>query len=116
MTIGTTTVVMLLAGFVPLDALAEMVSIGTLFAFFVVSIAVIVLRRTKPKMVRPFRVPEVPILPAVFCVGLMTNLALETWLRFLVWLVVGLAIYFFYGRSHSRLAQQEKERASVSAG
>ena len=118
-TIGTTAVVMLLAGFVPLDALAEMVSIGTLFAFFVVSIAVIVLRRTKPKMKRPFRVPQVPILPilsAVFCVGLMTNLALETWLRFLVWLVLGLAIYFFYGRSHSRLAQQEKEKTPVSAG
>jgi len=117
-TIGTTAVVMLLAGFVPLDALAEMVSIGTLFAFFVVSVAVIVLRRTKPKMKRPFRVPQVPILPvlsAVFCVGLMTNLALETWLRFLVWLVLGLAIYFFYGRSHSRLAQQEKEKTPVSA-
>ena len=117
-TIGTTAVVMLLAGFVPLDALAEMVSIGTLFAFFVVSIAVIVLRRTRPKMKRPFRVPQVPILPilsAVFCVGLMTNLALETWLRFLVWLVLGLAIYFFYGRSHSRLAQQEKEKTPVSA-
>ena len=117
-TIGTTAVVMLLAGFVPLDALAEMVSIGTLFAFFVVSIAVIVLRRTRPKMKRPFRVPQVPILPilsAVLCVGLMTNLALETWLRFLVWLVLGLAIYFFYGRSHSRLAQQEKEKTPVSA-
>jgi APA family basic amino acid/polyamine antiporter len=96
-----------------------MVSIGTLFAFFVVSIAVIVLRRTRPKMTRPFRVPQVPVLPilsAVFCVGLMTNLALETWLRFLVWLVLGLAIYFFYGRSHSRLAQQEKEETPVSAG
>lgn len=117
-TIGTTAVVMLLAGFVPLDALAEMVSIGTLFAFFVVSIAVIVLRRTRPKMKRPFRVPQVPILPilsAVLCVGLMTNLALETWLRFLVWLVLGLAIYFCYGRSHSRLAQQEKEKTPVSA-
>jgi len=118
-TIGTTAVVMLLAGFVPLDALAEMVSIGTLFAFFVVSIAVIVLRRTKPKMKRPFRVPQVPILPilsAVFCIGLMTNLALETWLRFLVWLVLGLAIYFFYGRSHSRLAQREKETVTTPAG
>jgi APA family basic amino acid/polyamine antiporter len=118
-TIGTTAVVMLLAGFVPLDALAEMVSIGTLFAFFVVSVAVIVLRRTRPKMKRPFRVPQVPLLPivsAVFCVGLMTNLALETWLRFLVWLVLGLVIYFFYGRSHSRLAQREKEAVSTPAG
>jgi APA family basic amino acid/polyamine antiporter len=118
-TIGTTAVVMLLAGFVPLDALAEMVSIGTLFAFFVVSVAVIVLRRTRPKMKRPFRVPQVPLLPivsAVFCVGLMTNLALETWLRFLVWLVLGLAIYFSYGRSHSRLAQRDREKATTPAG
>ena len=114
MTLGTTAVVMLLAGFVPLDALAEMVSIGTLFAFFVVSVAVIVLRRTRPKMKRPVPGPPVPLLPivsALCCVGLMTNLAMETWLRFLVWLVLGLAIYFFYGRSHSRLAQQEKEKA-----
>lgn len=118
-TIGTTAVVMLLAGFVPLDALAEMVSIGTLFAFFVVSVAVVVLRRTRPKMKRPFRVPQVPLLPivsAVFCVGLMTNLALETWLRFLVWLVIGLAIYFFYGRSHSRLAQRDREKATTPTG
>ena len=116
-TIGTTAVVMLLAGFVPLDALAEMVSIGTLFAFFVVSIAVVVLRRTRPRMKRPFRTPQVPLLPvvsAVLCVGLMTNLALETWLRFLVWLVIGLVVYWFYGRTHSRLETQARE--SVPAG
>ena len=118
-TIGTTAVVMLLAGFIPLDALAEMVSIGTLFAFFVVSIAVVVLRRTRPDMRRPFRTPMVPLLPivsAVLCVGLMSNLALETWLRFLVWLVVGLAIYLFYGRSHSRLEtdEHEEEPATVA--
>ena len=67
-----------------------MVSIGTLFAFLVVAIAVIVLRRTKPKMERPFRTPSVPWLPiasAVTCVALMASLAVETWLRFLVWLV-----------------------------
>jgi APA family basic amino acid/polyamine antiporter len=117
-TIGTTAAVMLMAGFIPLDALAEMVSIGTLFAFFVVSIAVIVLRRTRPRMPRPFRVPQVPAVPiisAVSCVGLMTNLALETWLRFLVWLVLGLGIYFFYGRKHARLEHAEDARvASVS--
>jgi basic amino acid/polyamine antiporter, APA family len=109
-TIGTTAVVMLMAGFVPLNALAEMVSIGTLFAFFVVSLAVVILRRTNPAMRRPFRTPQVPLLPitsAVLCVGLMSNLALETWLRFLVWLVIGLAIYWFYGRSHSHLEQRE---------
>jgi APA family basic amino acid/polyamine antiporter len=105
-TIGTTAVVIALAGFVPLSALAEMVSIGTLFAFLVVSIAVVVLRRTQPRMRRPFRTPAVPWLPgasAVLCVALMSNLALETWLRFLVWLVTGLVIYVGYGRSHSRL-------------
>ena len=106
-TVITTVAVGILAAFVPLGALAEMVSIGTLFAFLVVSIAVIVLRRTKPKMKRPFRTPQVPLLPilsAVMCVGLMSNLALETWLRFLIWLVIGLAVYVFYGRKHSKLA------------
>jgi len=105
-TLGTTAFVMVLAAFVPLDALAEMVSIGTLFAFFVVSLAVVILRRTRPRMARPFRTPQVPLLPivsALCCIGLMSNLALATWLRFLVWLVIGLGIYWFYGRTHSRL-------------
>ncbi len=106
-TLGTTAIVCLLGAFVPLATLAEMVSIGTLFAFVVVAIAVIVLRRTKPRMERPFKTPSVPVLPivsAVSCVALMASLAVETWLRFLAWLVVGLVIYFFYGRTHSRLA------------
>jgi APA family basic amino acid/polyamine antiporter len=107
LTIGTTIVVAVIAAFVPIDALAEMVSIGTLFAFVVVAIAVAVLRRTNPRMERPFKTPQVPLLPiisALSCVALMANLAVETWLRFLVWLLVGLAIYFSYGRTHSRLA------------
>lgn len=117
LTIGTTIVVAVVAALVPIDTLAEMVSIGTLFAFLVVAIAVIVLRRTKPKMERPFRTPSVPWLPllsAVSCLGLMASLATETWLRFLVWLALGLAIYFLYGRKHSRLApgvsEQQVER------
>jgi APA family basic amino acid/polyamine antiporter len=107
LTMGTTIVVAVIAAFVPIDTLAEMVSIGTLFAFFVVAIAVVVLRRTKPRMDRPFRTPSVPWLPvasAVTCVCLMASLATETWLRFLVWLAVGMLIYVFYGRTHSRLA------------
>jgi basic amino acid/polyamine antiporter, APA family len=107
LTMGTTVVVAVIAALVPIDTLAEMVSIGTLFAFLVVAIAVIVLRRTKPRMDRPFKTPSVPVLPiisAVTCIGLMASLATETWLRFLVWLAVGLLIYFFYGRTHSRLA------------
>ena len=106
-TIGTTVVVAVIGAFVPIDALAEMVSIGTLFAFFVVAIAVIVLRRTKPKMDRPFRTPSVPWLPVasvITCVLLMVSLATETWLRFVAWFVVGMGVYFFYGRKHSRLA------------
>ncbi len=106
-TIGTTIAVAVISAFVPIETLAEMVSIGTLFAFVVVAIAVAVLRRTEPKMERPFKTPQVPALPiltAVACVALMANLAVETWLRFVVWLVVGMAVYFFYGRTHAKLA------------
>ena len=119
LTIGTTIVVAVIAAFVPIDALAEMVSIGTLFAFVVVAIAVAVLRRTKPKMERPFKVPQVPLLPiisALACVALMTNLAVETWLRFLVWLLVGLVIYFAYGRTHARLAPGRSGEAAQELG
>jgi APA family basic amino acid/polyamine antiporter len=115
-TVGTTLVVAAIAAFVPLATLAEMVSIGTLFAFVVVAIAVAVLRKTKPKMDRPFRTPQVPLLPvvsALCCVGLMSSLAVETWLRFLVWLVIGLVVYGFYGRKHSVLAQGTRGKIKV---
>ncbi|MET0952255.1 MAG: amino acid permease, partial [Aeromicrobium sp.] len=118
-TIVTSVAVATLGAFIPLGTLAEMVSIGTLFAFLVVSIAVVVLRRTRPRMKRPFRVPQVPILPiasAVACVALMSNLAIETWLRFLVWLALGLVVYFVYGRRHSRLGTSgENARDTVGA-
>lgn len=106
MTSLTVVAVALLAGFIPISVLAEMVSIGTLFAFVVVAIAVIVLRRTQPDMKRPFRTPWVPILPIVTvasCVGLMASLKVDTWLRFLVWLALGFVVYFAYGYRHSRL-------------
>ena len=115
-TVGTTIAVAVIAAFVPLATLAEMVSIGTLFAFVVVAIAVGVLRRTKPKMKRPFRTPAVPWLPilsAVLCVGLMSSLAVETWVRFLVWLAIGLVVYVAYGRTHSRLATGQQTIAGV---
>ncbi|WP_370287822.1 amino acid permease [Nocardioides sp.] len=108
LTVATTLAVAVLAAFVPLATLAEMVSIGTLFAFLVVSVAVLVLRRSRPDMERPFRTPLVPLVPvlsALACVGLMSNLAVETWLRFLVWLALGLAVYLGYGRRHARLAR-----------
>ncbi|SKB03536.1 APC family permease [Aeromicrobium choanae] len=102
----TVVAVALLAGFVPISVLAEMVSIGTLFAFVVVAIAVIVLRRTQPDMNRPFRTPWVPFLPIVTvasCIGLMASLKVDTWLRFIVWLLLGFVVYFAYGYRHSRL-------------
>ena len=81
-------------------------NIGTLFAFFLVNIGVIILRRTKPRLERGFRVPFVPVFPiigAALCVYLMTKLTGETWLRFGIWLAIGLLIYAFYGYRHSEL-------------
>ena len=92
--------------FVPLDEIVKLVNIGTLFAFILVNIGVIVLRRTKPDMARPFRVPLSPVLPAIgviLCLFLMKDLPGTTWIRFLVWLVVGMLIYFTYSVRHSRL-------------
>ncbi|HEX2771754.1 MAG TPA: amino acid permease [Micromonosporaceae bacterium] len=100
--------VAVLAGFIPLEELAELVNIGTLFAFVLVSAAVIMLRRTRPDLPRGFRVPWVPVIPAlavVACVVLMLFLTVETWLRFLAWMALGLVVYFLYGRRHSRLGQ-----------
>ena len=115
---ATIVLVAVLAGLVPLSALADLVSIGTLFAFIVVSIAVPVLRRTKPDMKRPFRVPlspVIPILSALACLYLMTNLSVETWVRFLIWMVLGLSVYFFYGKRNARLARPAEERPAASA-
>ncbi|MEQ4719811.1 amino acid permease [Nonomuraea sp. B19D2] len=98
---------MALAGFVSFGALAELVNIGTLFAFVVVSIGVVILRRTRPDLPRAFRAPLVPLLPIVSvlaCFYLMLNLPVETWLRFLVWMLIGVIVYFAYGYRHSRTA------------
>ncbi|WP_249123875.1 amino acid permease [Saccharopolyspora erythraea] len=107
MTIGGALVIMLLAGFVPISELADMVSIGALSGFVIVTLAVPVLRRRRPDLERPFRVPFspwLPILAAVACLYLMSNLDVITWLRFGAWLVLGMAIYLLYGRRHSGLA------------
>jgi APA family basic amino acid/polyamine antiporter len=103
-------VVAALAGFIPLEELAELVNIGTLFAFVLVSAAVIVLRRTRPDLPRAFRtplVPFVPILAVLSCLTLMMFLAVNTWLRFIIWMAIGLVVYFTYGRPHSRLGQAD---------
>jgi APA family basic amino acid/polyamine antiporter len=100
----------ILAAFVPLAEIVKLVNIGTLFAFVITNIGVIVLRRTRPDLQRGFRVPFVPIFPligAALAIYLTTKLERATWERFVIWLVVGLVIYLFYGRRHSRLRQGE---------
>jgi APA family basic amino acid/polyamine antiporter len=97
------------AGLVPLGDLAELVNIGTLFAFVLVCLGVIVLRITRPDLPRPFKTPVVPwfpILGALSCGALMAFLPALTWLRFLVWLALGLVFYFAYSYHHSHLAQE----------
>ncbi|MGV0799943.1 amino acid permease, partial [Mycolicibacterium elephantis] len=94
----------------PMDKLEEMVNIGTLFAFVLVSAGVIVLRRIRPDLERGFRAPGVPLLPIasiVACVWLMLNLTAVTWIRFLVWMAIGVVVYFLYGRRHSVLGRRE---------
>jgi APA family basic amino acid/polyamine antiporter len=95
-----------LSAFVPLSSIVELVNIGTLFAFILVNIGVIVLRRTRPDMDRPFRVPFSPVFPLIgvaFCVYLAQDLPGLTWIRFVVWMAVGLAVYAGYGYRNSRL-------------
>jgi basic amino acid/polyamine antiporter, APA family len=102
--------VAVVASFFGIAELAELVNIGTLFAFMLVSVGVIVLRRTRPDLQRSFRTPLVPVVPiaaAVICFYLALNLTGETWVRFVVWMAVGLLVYFGYGRRHSKLAQRE---------
>jgi APA family basic amino acid/polyamine antiporter len=96
------------AMFMDIGSLSDLTNIGTLFAFILVCLGVIILRRKEADRPRPFRVPLVPwfpILGVVFCLVLMLSLPLETWFRFIVWLGIGLLIYFFYGAWHSRLHQ-----------
>lgn len=100
-----------LAAAIPLGQLADATSIGTLFAFALVNIAVIVLRRTRPEMPRTFRVPLSPLFPLIgfgLCLWMMNSLELVTWVVFGVWMAVGLVLYFAYGMRRSRLATAEK--------
>jgi len=108
-TIGVGAMVAAIAAFVPLSDLVHLVNIGTLFAFVLVSAGVIVLRRVEPDRPRPFRCPLVPWLPLASiagCAYLMAGLPLETWIRFGVWLALGLVVYLAYGRRHSRVRRE----------
>ena len=106
--------VALVAALVPINILGEMVSIGTLAAFILVCGSVIYLRRTNRHMKRPFRAPAVPMVPILgilFCLLLMAGLPLDTWLRLVIWMAIGLVVYFFYGRKHSVLRRKEGNAA-----
>ncbi|QNE48392.1 amino acid permease [Glaciihabitans sp. INWT7] len=110
LTLGFGVLIAILAALVPLDEIVKLVNIGTLFAFVLVNVGVIILRRTKPEMKRPFRVPFSPVFPIIgilLCGYLIAQLPWETWLRFVVWLVIGLIIYFSYSRKHSRVRTGE---------
>ncbi|MGV9346641.1 amino acid permease [Streptomyces spiralis] len=112
-------VIAIVAGFTSLSELAELVNIGTLFAFIVVAISVIILRRTRPDLPRAFRTPLVPFVPVVSVLAslwLMLNLPAETWLRFAIWMAIGFVVYFLYGRTHSRLALREQAAATKTPG
>jgi len=106
-TIATGALLMLVAAFFPIDVIAELMSLGTLLVFVIVCAMVLILRYRVPGIARPFRTPWVPLIPILgmlSCLYLMCGLPLETWIRLLVWLLVGVAIYFGYGRKHSRVA------------
>lgn len=107
------------AALIPLAEIAKLVNIGTLFAFIITNIGVIVLRRTAPDLDRSFRVPLVPIFPLIgagLALFLMKYLERETWERFAIWLILGLAIYFLYGRTHSRLRRGEVTNPEAELG
>jgi len=115
------TVVALTAGLVPLGALADATSIGTLFAFALVNLSVMYLRRSRPDLPRTFRVPlypATPVLGTIMCLYLMANLGAGTWWVFGAWMTVGAAVYWCYGRRHSRVAalsQADYEELSARA-
>jgi len=111
-------IIAILAGFTSLSELAELVNIGTLFAFIVVAVGVIILRDTRPDLPRSFRTPWVPVLPILSVLAslwLMINLPAETWLRFGIWMAVGFVVYFLYGRGHSRLGERQRAAADQPA-
>jgi APA family basic amino acid/polyamine antiporter len=111
-TILTGTVAAIVAGLFPIGLLGQLVSIGTLLAFVIVCAGVWILRVREPNTPRSFKTPLVPLVPLLgilSCFGLMAGLPKDTWYRLLVWLVIGLVVYFMYGKSHSHIGRGETE-------
>jgi len=112
-TIMTGIAVAITAGLFPIGVLGHLVSIGTLFAFILVCAGVLVLRYTRPELERPFRVPAIWLVSLAGCIScflLMYGLPIETWERLLLWMAMGLALYFLYGYRHSRIARLKARR------
>jgi APA family basic amino acid/polyamine antiporter len=117
-TIVTGVVAAAVSGFFPIGLLGELVSIGTLLAFVIVCCGVMVLRYKRPNIPRPFRTPMVPVVPilgVLICGYMMYGLPPDTWIRLIVWMVIGLAIYFLYGMRNSRIATGEDAVSTAGA-
>jgi len=112
----TGVIVAIASGFTPIGILGEMVSIGTLMAFVIVSIGVIFLRYQRPELDRPFKVPLVPFIPALSALvslGLMAGLPGATWLRLIIWMTIGIVLYFAYGYHHSEVRKRDEALAAA---
>jgi len=104
------------AGFVPVSDLGHMVSIGTLFAFSLVCIGVLILRKTDPELERPFRTPWVPLIPIlgiIVCVLMMASLPLVSWERLAIWMALGIIIYYAYSKKHSKIRNEHNAKLNA---
>ena len=118
-TVLTGVFVSLLSSLVPLSILVELVSIGTLLAFLIVCVSILVLRHTNPAIHRPFRCPWVPVVPllgAFLCLMLMLSLPGSNWYRLAIWLAIGMALYFGWGRKNARNLRESEERQLAEEG